>query len=330
MKKNEWIRVISLILILCIVTVFLSKIFVRKKDIVIWNDFYAQDEDSIDIVVIGSSLLACAIDPYQLSKDTGCTTFNFAIPAQSSTVHAAMIREIMKTQHPKLIIIESYRYTGTGRMNVDEAIYSISGMKPSLNKYSLIVSLPVHGGRFNRMEVLIPLLANHSRWESLTAQDFKPLSSNRSKMEWWKAGYKLGSVQVDEFTPGINEVTRMDDLLYKCLLNTVSSARENEVTILFFNPPNPELKEENYGSFNAMYQYLDEQGVDWVECNYDDAFVRTMDTSQDYCDYHHVNILGAEKTTEYLADYINSHYDFEGQFDESMTQYQDYLRYREE
>lgn len=325
MKLNEWIRVFALITILILITVLLSNVFERKDSLKVWNNFYAQEKDSLDIVIIGSSLISCAIDPYVLSKETGCTTFNLGIPGEAASVHATEVKEIMKTQKPDLIIVESFRYVGVGRMDVDSATNCIAGLKPSIDKYYLIAGLPVHGNKFNRLEVMVPLLAHHNRWEDLTANDFKSRDSYKSELAWWNDGYKTGAVSVDEFTPGNSEVTTMDTMLKRKLEETVTAAKENNVKLLFFNPPNPELKEEDYGHYNAMYQYLDEQGVDWIECNYYPEFISTMDINNDYCDYHHVNINGERKTTAFLAEYINSHYSFEGNFSEDLPQYQVYL-----
>lgn len=325
MKLNEWIRVVALIVIIAVLTIALSGVFERKGSLNVWNDFYAQEKDSLDVVIIGSSLIACAVDPYALSAKTGLTTFNMGIPAEPVSVHAAQIHEIAKKQKPDLIIIETFRYVGSSRSDVDAVTFCLAGMKPSFTKFYTIAGLPIDEGRYNRLEILVPLLAHHSRWESLEANDFKPLESNIDECQWWNDWYKERVYQAEEFTPGIEDVSAMDPLLKRNLDSTIAMARENDVKLLFFNPPNPELKEEQYAAYNAMYQYLDEQGIDWLECNYYPEFISTIDTNADYCDYHHVNKSGMIKTTDFLAEYINNNYDFEGQFSEDLPQYKIYL-----
>ncbi len=330
MKKRKVISVIIFVGVVLLIGTYLTKVFARKESSKIWNEFYAQPENSIDVVIFGSSLTECAIEPYYLGGKTNCSVFNLSMSGQTTSVRGYLLKEVLKTQSPKLVIMETYRYTGEPAMNINTIANSIDGMRFSRNKLELIRNVPIEGQESDRMELFVPLFASHNRWNSLGKEDFINLNGMTVK---YKRGWTDGHVGIEAqpacVKPG-TERANVVDAQKPYLDEIISLAKENDISLLFFNPPNPEIDENGYRNYNAIYGYLEEQGVEYLDCNYAEEFISEIDTTVDYTDYHHVNLAGAYKTTGYLAEYINKNYSFENGNHMDSAEYGCYLQNKEE
>ncbi|MCQ2520977.1 MAG: hypothetical protein MJ105_01235 [Lachnospiraceae bacterium] len=308
MKKKQIASMIILPLIILGIMIVISPFFTRQEDYIHWNSFYAQEDNSIDILLLGSSIIEVAIDPYQLEEETGLSAFNFGVAGCSSSVRAGYLREVLKNQNPKLVVVEVYRFIPTHSpwaMSTDNASFALDGMKPSWNKWRTIWEMPVSGDPFEKISFLIP--GEHHQWEALNANGYTSLREQTYDRPKWNgtqnsvAPQKPNTVPSTEVLEPTKEMTdQIDKLIEIC--------QENDIQLLFFNASNPEYIGESYAYINGMYQYLDSKGIPHFDINYEPELLAQIDNSEDYFDYHHLNDKGAKKNTTFLADYINENF----------------------
>jgi len=73
-----------------------------------FDDFYALEENSLDIVYVGSSHSYCTFDPEIIAENTGLKGFQMGTPLQHPDTTYYSLVEIFKTQKPEFVVMEVY------------------------------------------------------------------------------------------------------------------------------------------------------------------------------------------------------------------------------
>ena len=73
-----------------------------------YDGFYEQPEDSIDMVFIGSSHSYCTFDPENFDSVMGTSSWQMGTPLQHYDTSLYTLKEVLKTQSPKLVVLELY------------------------------------------------------------------------------------------------------------------------------------------------------------------------------------------------------------------------------
>ena len=73
-----------------------------------WDEFYAQSENSIDMVFIGSSHSYCTFDPLIIDEGLGTNSYQLGMPLQHMDSTYYTLREVLNYQQPKDVVLEVY------------------------------------------------------------------------------------------------------------------------------------------------------------------------------------------------------------------------------
>ena len=73
-----------------------------------FDDFYALEENSLDMVFLGSSHSYCTFDPEIIDSGLNLNSFQMGTPLQHSDTSYYELKEILKTQHPEYVVMEVY------------------------------------------------------------------------------------------------------------------------------------------------------------------------------------------------------------------------------
>ena len=89
--------------------------------------FYAEEENSLDVVFVGSSQVYADIAPAVLFHDFGIASYDFCANEQPLWISYYYIKEILKHQKPKVIVLdvftvygEDYEEEGLTHINLDD------------------------------------------------------------------------------------------------------------------------------------------------------------------------------------------------------------------
>lgn len=141
--------------------------------------FYAEEEDSLDVVVMGSSSAYRYFNSMTLWEEYGIASYNFTTPGQSCFIYEYLIDEALKTQDPEVIVIEVRRFTkckdkaqGEGRWPL-----IVNNMKYSWNRMKLITYL--YDDWSKRMNNYFDILQYHDNWEQVTLDNFEYIDNSR-------------------------------------------------------------------------------------------------------------------------------------------------------
>ena len=148
------IKCIIFIIIFLIIIAILSKIFIPKNNTLeaglgkrklTASGIYTEPENTIDVLVLGDSESYTSYIPLELWNQYGFTSYVCGTPAQRLSVSLSYIKDALKTQKPKIVLLEA-----------DNTYIRISVTKHLKDD--------IRG--------FIPAFEYHDRWKSLNLEDF--------------------------------------------------------------------------------------------------------------------------------------------------------------
>ena len=120
--KKSILKIVAFLLILLMVLTRWNSIFKFK-----WGDgiyqvekFYELPKDSVDLLFVGSSHAIVNFNVGKLYDDYGITSFVFGGAMQPMWNSYYALKEALKTQKPKLIVLEGYSVCFTGNYAIDQ------------------------------------------------------------------------------------------------------------------------------------------------------------------------------------------------------------------
>ncbi|MEI0495618.1 SGNH/GDSL hydrolase family protein [Brachyspira intermedia] len=305
--KIKAIKIVCFVLIFCVLLYSVSRVlrFKYHGGIKPVDVFYQQPKKSIDVLFIGSSRVYCDIIPYVLFNDYGISSFNLTSDYQPLWHSYFFIKEALKTQKPKLIIIEVFTTEIYNDYATDAEIIKFAyGLKWSLNKINALkISSPKN--RWN--EFINPFYQYHNRYSSLISDDF---FRNNIDYKSYK-GYHLINWTKKFQRPYVNNVTNYVKLHNKTeeyYRKTIELVKNNDIPLILTISPYPAFNENRQKIFNTAKKIADEYNVPFINFNfnYDDY---NLDFNTDFADNSHLNYKGAIKLTRYLGKYLKENYD---------------------
>lgn len=140
MKRKLW-RILYELAVLALSVVLLGTLLFRlgywlmpERTVYgsVWTSYLQEEEDSVDILFLGSSRVYCDVIPAVIYEETGATSFVNAGPSQTASLTYYYLRESLRTQHPKYVFVEaSAAYFG---INEDHSKTNVCYMPGSFNR----------------------------------------------------------------------------------------------------------------------------------------------------------------------------------------------------
>lgn len=296
------------VIFLCIFFLVLGSLtyVIRTNGVVkdIFTGFYAQEKDSLDVILIGSS----PVYPFYISPkiwgDCGITCYPLSSHVQRPSASLPLLKEVFKTQKPQVVVFEMRMYTmedGDMESNMAYARGVTDNMKYSLNRiYAInrLVKDPIE-----RYTYYFDIFKYHSNWKTMVLPD--QIRCFAYEKEHPLKGYvirdEVGPLEQDRI-PICTDITEtapippeQEERLYE-LLSYLQ--KEGQQALFIVSPYR--VEEEEMKMFNYMKPIIASYGYDFVNMNeyYEEI---GLDFETDYYDFGgHVNTFGAEKCTLFL------------------------------
>lgn len=279
--------------------------------------FYAEEEDSLDIVTIGSSAIYRYFNNPYLWSEFGITSYNVGTSRQSCFLIEDLMDEVLKTQSPQLIIIEIRQMLRVEEKseNSERFCFVYDNMKYSWNRVELINSLLDTWPE--RINAYFDIITYHDSWEELTYENLKYIDNeNAHETKGW--GY---SSSVQELkAPKIDisgESIPVSEEVEEAMISLIEKCKKEEVEVLFVATP-WKISAENQLKNKYLGELIEENGLQFLDCN---LYLEEigLDFSRDLYNKKHVNMVGAEKVTEFMGNYILENYDINLEHSEEVT-----------
>ena len=267
---------------------------------------YANEENSIDVLFMGSSHSYSNINTGVLYDEFGIAGFDYGGAEQLLWNNYYWLVEALKTQRPKVIVLELFS-TGVIKDDFQGAwmMENIYGMKPSENYYNSVKTSTLDNV-FD--SYILPFTRYHSKYASLTKDDFQYEEYLKSFKGFEPKWSLTGSTELE--APDISQVTEMTPISEKAeryFRKYIELCEEENIPLVFVCSPYM-VTEDAQKIYNYMFSIADEYEIPYLDFNkmYEEL---NLDFKTDMCEWSHLNERGNVKYTTYLGNYLKEHYD---------------------
>lgn len=280
--------------------------------------FYAEEEESLNAVIIGSSAVYRYVNNPLLWEESGITSYNFAVPGLSIYTLENMIDEVEKTQSPELYIIDARKFILTEDTDFNELRFQqvINNLKYSKNRFDLINRMIENP--MDRIYYYFDVMVYHDNWSELTWDSLEYADNEREHdLKGWenvKSVKKINEVDVSSVTDEVQLSETAEETLRSLLEKCQKEGKE----VLMLSTP-WEISEERQKKSNAAKRITEEYGFSYLDMNLCAAEL-DLDFTTDFYNKRHSNAKGAKKVTEYLAEYLQENYSFTKKDKESVVE----------
>lgn len=195
------------------------------------DTFYAEEKNSIDVIVHGSSHAWYGIDTGLLENECGIKSYNMGCNGEHVNTTTLMVKDSLKTQTPKVMIIDSFRFAEWVHENrFDYEIYYTRKLSLNLDKIKYIRKW--FGGFYGEyIHYFMPMVAYHDKWEEIRLSDFEMDNKDVDLVE--TRGYFQTIIENPIHINEAAEQKEFADVSLNYLDEIVNACEEKGVKILF-------------------------------------------------------------------------------------------------
>lgn len=280
MMKNL-IKVFTFLTILLVIIFVMSIISVPNHKYGMYKvaryEILQEEENSIDVLFMGDSLVYSSVSPMELWSNYGFTSYDCSEPAQIIGDTYKYLENTLQHEHPKIIFIEA------------NILYRDPSKKPFFRT--------VH----SEIKNIFPVFKYHNNWKNY----FKI----GSKDEWlniekgykyitkveasYKKNYMKKSKKSKKFLP--RNITDFERIYNLC--------KDNDIELVLFSLPSQKMW--NYKKHLGVEKLSNKYNIKYIDLNLESSLnidwtLETKDRGD------HLNYKGAIKVSNYLGDYLKN------------------------
>lgn len=305
-----WLRFLCFAALLVFLWPYATYVLTPKHDYGICSmmNLYRQPKNSVDVLAVGTSLAYAGINTNVLWEEYGIAAYDLCSAEQPFWVSYYTIREALKTQRPKVILLDAkpsiYTRDYSKRGRTILSTFGIRGLENRIGAILACVEKPR-----DAIGYMLGLPEVHSHYKDLKSGDFSFPPANGGRGSDWK-----GYIESDETEyhqkPSLvwNAVRRnMNEREEEYARKIFELARSEEIPLLLVGMPNPDYANDHM-YYNALWSVAEEYGIRGI--NYNDPQVRFgLRYSSDFADWQHLNVKGSITFTRKLAADLKMLYD---------------------
>jgi hypothetical protein len=273
----------------------------------LWSGYLQQPRGTVDVLLFGNSHVFDGIDPTVFWERRGVTGYVMAGPVQPPRITQHYVRETLRTQHPKVVLVDM------SSLSYDQSNYvksfqqtNVGYMPWGVNKLrAALVDTPAA----DRVGVLVDLWSYHSRWTKMHLRDLD-LSSHTgpgdATMKGWQPilhAHEITQTQPASTTPSTHTVAAVDANI-PALRSIAQTCRDNGAQLLLIltptSPPNQYSWQLNRARAALAADYPEVRALDLSI----PGAVPGLDWSKDFYDRGHLSYTGSAKASATIADFL--------------------------
>lgn len=303
--KNFIKIVLFSVVCFCVLNILFNILRLKLDEADTMKIFYEQPRDSVDVLALGSSHVFGSINPALLWEEYGISSFDLCAAGSNTTVSYYYLQEALKTQTPKVVILGINIVTDNIEEFGSEVAYMWTGsMKFSLNKINLIKNITAK----DRLDVILGFPISHTRLEELGAKDFLAYKGDE-----YHKGYKGNRIfwgnikEEDIFEEHTYNIGSIPEHTKETLDRIIKLSDEHNFKLILYVSPALRSQDE-WEAINGIELMAQERDITFLN-SYNDNNIIGIDYLNDMNDKEHVNYLGNIKTTKYIGDYLDYHFE---------------------
>lgn len=280
--------------------------------------FYAEKENSLDMVYIGGSAAFVFWEALTAFNNYGFTSYSYAHDSITPQSPRYYVEEILKTQNPEVILIDlrPFQYgediiNGVTYWEYEPYIRNGTDNMPyTSTRYNLVKTSTKN--KNNAFSFHFDFL----KYKSLLAEHIPSLLTNPNHYAYidnkasygYKGFYFVYKTNPLTFTDHSHVVAKKElkGETKKYFFELLDYCKSRNVKPLFIVHSYIQ-EEEHKMKYNYMKEVIESYGFDFLNTN--DYYTEiNLDYTKDLYDQNHVNIFGADKYTAFVSKYLKENY----------------------
>ena len=278
--------------------------------------YYAEERNTVDVVLIGASSFYRFFNPVQAYEMSGITSYDYAVAGMQGCNYITGIRDVMRTQKPKLLLIDARRFTETRVESAtpDKSRFYFDALDIGLNRmrgiwhFSREYDVPID----ETLELAFDISLYHNNTEALSdplrwklADNRVDADSRKKNTKGFLPGSSVKQVALPSFSgEGEEPLTERQERVYREVCAYLAGLDTEAVMMVCAYSVTDDAERQ----FRAMKRIAEEYGIGFLDTNeFHEEIGYNYDT--DFYNRRHTNLLGAEKFTAFLTKYLTEHYD---------------------
>ena len=290
--------------------------------------FYELEDNTIDVMFLGSSSVYRTVSPMILWEDMGVTSYDYGIPSARVYMNYYFIKDVLRSQKPKVIFADVTTAFYPVRETEPARRKSFDYMQWSRVKYEMMND-PAFDYEFDfidKVSILFPLLRYKERRTRPNIYYFFEDYHSISKGFIYDDRYKP-SKNGFKYMENYKKSFKMDKGNTEYMLKAIDYCKKNNIDLVLTAYPN--AQSWNINASKGIEEFAKEHNVKFLELNTSKS---GLDWSKDTGDEGlHTNILGSIKTTKYVEEFLKDNYNLESHKNDSKYSIwnKDYTKYKE-
>lgn len=272
------------------------------------NDLYALEENSLDLLILGSSHAMCTYDPFAIEKELGLSAFNLGTALQQPDTAYYLLKEVLKTQKPKYLIYDVYFKVMQDTRSAEQATTVLKELKASSNSFSLFwdnLDLESKVSYYNNW--LNPFGRIQNILENPAVKDNAPPEAYLGRGFYSPIQTVSASLLLEENHPYPSEYSGFDQRQVEYLQKVIALAEENGIQVLLTSAPVPPTI---LGRISYYDQIL--RDSNWLSSMFNVPFIDFSLPAceflydSDFADQGHLNQAGCAKFMNFFIEQIKA------------------------
>lgn len=332
-KCLKWICFFSIfaVVFLLIQELFQAKWLVDVKDNTASTSTFMEyrdlEENTVDVIFIGTSHVLYGIDPMHIYEETGVTSYVFGGPGLRMDLTYLTLKDALKTQSPKVIMLDASGLHYAKQQAEGRAHKFVDNLP--LTKEKIEYAFNNGNDELTPLSVIFPFVRYHDRWSTVNEYDFRYMigALDQTYLRGHHISYAQVPVTLDfQKTKDNFEITERNLDYFDRI---VKLCEEQGVSLVVYKTPTPDW---NITWSSAAEKASGERGIPYWELYYELEDIG-LDFATDFCDEtDHLNQHGAEKLSIYITEHLREQYglaDHRGEYirwDNDLKEYHEYLK----
>lgn len=267
------------------------------------DGFHALEDNSVDVIVYGSSHAWRGIDTGYMYDEYGINAYNYGCNWQKINTTDLFVNDSLLTQNPKLVIIDLSNI-GLFLEDTDvvgEVLYTRNMKLTEAKKRYLNQCFGDDSAKYGAY--YFPFSVFHSSWNTLTEDNFTPPKTSKEELIGRRGcmnpGSEVTQVSINNGSEFWEEEALPDKSL-ECLNDMVAVSKQDGARVMLITIP--------FFSGEFFYRDVLTEYAKANDCIYLDFFslIDEVDLNgdTDFAEAEHLNESGATKLSKYLSEYI--------------------------
>ena len=275
--------------------------------------------NTLDVLFIGDSNVYSDISPMEIYQNYGITSYDYSSPAASNLLMYYMLKEALKTQKPKVVVMNGTTIFGDKESN-DMRQQTTDVMPLDDVKLELINDPTYNFSLGKKIATLVPFFNYHDRWNHVKINEI-----NKSSDKSYNKGY-IYQTESNKTKAKSNYMQKDDgstNFRTDFLPESVIKAKEycESLGIKFLFIATPDATAWNYDKYEKLSSWCQDNNIDYLDLNVNNDAVGINFDTDSVGSGMHLNIKGAVKVSNYLGQYLTDNYGLTSHLNDSKYNY---------